>query len=286
MGMPGLPPGFPLMMGMFGMPLGFPGAGSMAAALFKAAPNENIPAAFRKKAAEAAPAQSQAPPPACMPVGMPAGMPKLPGMPGMDPAMMMAMAAMMGLIGGLPPMPDPALAAAMMDPSAMMAALPAMPKPQKKQQQEEEDPNRPRTSFELAKDPDIVELFDHFQIDTRHLDRFCRFMEKRSETFEGDMLKIWELCEQARSPEGMLVSKIKEMEDGIFVGKIVPDVELTSLSKKYKFDKLVELKFSDVLAKYDKERRREYMDELDFYLATSARPSAMVMMFLKKLGTG
>merc|ERR1719335_1741869 len=161
-----------------------------------------------------------------------------------------------------------------------------MPKPQKKQQEEEEDPNRPRTSFELAKDPDIVELFDHFQIDTRHLDRFCRSMEKRPETFEGDMLKIWELCEQARSPEGMLVSKIKEMEDGIFVGKTVPDAKLNELSKKYKLDKPAESKLSDVLAKYDKDRRREYLEDLDAHLATSARPSAMVMMFLKKLGTG
>merc|ERR1719247_288625 len=151
-----------------------------------------------------------------------------------------------------------------------------MPKPAK--QEEEEDPNRPRTSFELAKDPDIVELFDHFQIDTRHLDRFCRSMEKRHDTFEGDMLKIWELCEQARSPEGMLVSKIKEMEDGIFVGKTVPDKELLELCKKYKLDKPAETKLCDVLAKYDKAKRREYMDELEGHLETSSRPSAMVMM--------
>merc|ERR1719326_1033474 len=108
----------------------------------------------------------------------------------------------------------------------------------------------------------------------------------RQETFEGDMLKIWELCEQARSPEGMLVSKIKEMEDGIFVGKTVPDAKLAELSKKYKLDKPAETKLSDVLAKYDKDRRAEYIEELDAHLATSARPSAMVMMFLKKLGTG
>merc|ERR1719310_455203 len=164
--------------------------------------------------------------------------------------------------------------------------MPQMPKPKPKQEEEPEDPDRPRTAFELAKDPDIVELFDHFQLDTRHLDRFCRSMEKRHETFEGDMLKIWELCEQARSPEGMLVSKIKEMEDGIFVGKTVPDKELTNLSKKFKLDKPAESKLSDVLAKYDKDRRREYMEEIDAHLATSARPSAMVMMFLKKLGTG
>merc|ERR1719337_818521 len=135
-----------------------------------------------------------------------------------------------GAAGGMPAMP------AMPDPMAVMkAAMPAAPKA--KPAEPEEDPDRPRTSYELAKDPDIVELFDHFQIDTRHLDRFCRSMEKRPETFEGDMLKIWELCEAARSPEGMLVSKIKEMEDGIFVGKTVPDKELQAISKRYKLDK-------------------------------------------------
>merc|ERR1719253_2058665 len=168
-----------------------------------------------------------------------------------------------------------------------MAPMPAAaPKAPAKKKEEEEDPNRPRTTAELMKDPDIVELFDHFQIDTRHLERFCRSMEKRAETFEGDMLKIWELCEQARSPEGMLVSKIKEMEDGIFVGKTIPDETLMNMSKKYKLDKPAESKLSDVLAKYDKERRKEYLDDLDAHLATSSRPSAMVMMFLKKLGTG
>merc|ERR1711918_290639 len=73
---------------------------------------------------------------------------------------------------------------------------------------------------------------------------------------------------------------------GIFVGKTVPDEALMNLSKKYKLDKPAESKLSDVLAKYDKDRRREYLEDLDAHLATSARPSAMVMMFLKKLGTG
>merc|ERR1719401_1738900 len=168
------------------------------------------------------------------------------------------------------------------DPKDMFASMPKLAPPPNK----DEDFDRPRTSVELAKDPDIVELFDHFQIDSRHLDRFCRSMEKRELTFEGDMLKIWELCEQARSPEGMLVSKIKEMEDGIFVGKTVPDKSLLELSKKYKLDREAESKLCDVLAKYDKERRKEYMEELESHLSVSARPSAMVMMSLKKLGTG
>merc|ERR1712185_332993 len=84
----------------------------------------------------------------------------------------------------------------------------------------------------------------------------------------------------------MVVSKIKEMEDGIFVGKTMPDLALAEMSRKYKLDKPAETKLSDVLAKYGKERRQTYIEELDAHLGTSARPSAMVMMLLKKLGTG
>merc|ERR1712083_1271125 len=74
-------------------------------------------------------------------------------------------------------------------------------------------------------DPDIVELFDHYHIDPRHQERFQAIMESREATFEGDMLKMWELLEQARSPEGMFISKMREMEMGTFVGKTVPDAE-------------------------------------------------------------
>merc|ERR1719476_552805 len=84
----------------------------------------------------------------------------------------------------------------------------------------------------------------------------------------------------------MFVSKMREMEKGIFIGKTVPDAELVAMSKKFRLDAEAESKLSDVLAKYDKERRAEYMTELERHLETSSRPSAMVMMSLKKLGEG
>jgi len=155
-------------------------------------------------------------------------------------------------------------------------------------QAERETPKQQEQSNEkdLRNDPDILELFDHFVIDNRHHQRFCNIMSKRLDTFESDMIKLWELCEQARVPEGMFVSKMREMEEGTFVGKTVPDKELKELSKKFKLDHEAESKLSDVLAKYDKDRRRQYMEELEKHLETSSRPSAMVMMSLKKLGNG
>merc|ERR1719221_2576989 len=134
----------------------------------------------------------------------------------------------------------------------------------------------------MLPDPDIVELFDYYHIDPRHQERFQNIMEAREDTFEGDMLKMWELLEQARSPEGMFISKMREMEQGTFIGKTVPDAVLLVLSKKFGLDREAESKLSDVLAKYDKEKRREYMADLEKHLETSSRPSAMIMMSLKK----
>merc|ERR1712194_403641 len=141
-------------------------------------------------------------------------------------------------------------------------------------------------SDSAAAHPDVVELFDQYHIDPRHMERFLGLMDRRQDTFESDMLKLWELCEQARSPEGMLVSKMREMEKGIFIGKTVPDKELAAMSKKFKLDHEAESKLSDVMAKYAPDPRAEKLKELEKHLETSSRPSAMVMMSLKKLAEG
>merc|ERR1712226_1841237 len=52
------------------------------------------------------------------------------------------------------------------------------------------------TTQSKAPDPDVVELFDHFHIDPRHMERFVGLMDRRPDSFESDMLKLWELCEQ------------------------------------------------------------------------------------------
>merc|ERR1712176_985419 len=65
-----------------------------------------------------------------------------------------------------------------------------------------------------------------------------------------------------------------------------PDAELQNMSRKFKLDHEAESKLSDVLAKYAVEERRAKMLELEKHLETSSRPSAMVMMSLKKLAEG
>merc|ERR1712039_655858 len=45
-------------------------------------------------------------------------------------------------------------------------------------------------------------------------------------------------------------------------------------------------KLADILARYDTEKRKEYLLELEKHLEVSNRPSAMAMMLLRKLGDG
>merc|ERR1719373_1505151 len=79
---------------------------------------------------------------------------------------------------------------------------------------------------------------------------------------------------------------MREMEEGTFVGKAKADKDLAAMSKKFKLDDQAESKLADILARYDEKKRKEYLVEIEKHLEVSNRPSAMVMMLLRKLGDG
>merc|ERR1719433_420606 len=135
-------------------------------------------------------------------------------------------------------------------------------------------------------DPDVQELCDHFHIEDRHLQRLNEIMKNRQDTFEGDMLKLWEKLEDAREPAGLLVVKMREMEEGTFVGKQKADKELLTLSKKYALDATAESRLADIIGRFDEAKKKEMYEELDRHFEVSNRPSAMAMMLLRKLSEG
>merc|ERR1719436_62632 len=135
-------------------------------------------------------------------------------------------------------------------------------------------------------DPDVQELCDHFHIEERHARRLSDIMKNRQETFVEDLERLYDVLERANSPAGLLVVKMREMEEGTFVGKAKADKELAAISKKYKLDDQAESKLADILARYDDARRKEYLVEVERHLEVSNRPSAMAMMLLRKLGEG
>merc|ERR1712226_566975 len=111
-------------------------------------------------------------------------------------------------------------------------------------------------------------------------------MKGRQETFVEDLERLWDVLERAREPNGLLTVKMREMEDGTFIGKQKPDEKLKALTKKFQLDDQAESKLADILARYDAEKKKTYFEEIERHLEASNRPSAMVMMLLRKLGEG
>merc|ERR1719171_737202 len=68
--------------------------------------------------------------------------------------------------------------------------------------------------------PEVKELCDHFDIEDRLRGRLGKCLEDRGpDTREDDMAVLWDALGMARAPAGLLVSKMKSMEDGTFESK-------------------------------------------------------------------
>merc|ERR1719327_2231071 len=133
-------------------------------------------------------------------------------------------------------------------------------------------------------DPDIQEFCDRFSIEARMAKLLNDELHKRPDTWEGDLLALYEIIETARVPSGLLMVKIKEMQNGTFVGKPKPDKEVQELGKKYNLDDQAVQKLAEVLTK--REDRAGDLVKLESHLKASNKPSALVMMMLGKMRKG
>merc|ERR1712137_606956 len=78
--------------------------------------------------------------------------------------------------------------------------------------------------------------------------------------------------------------KIKEMQNGTFVGKPAPDEKILNLTKKFKLDDEAKQRLAEVFAKHPD--RDAGLAKLDRHLEVSNKPSALIMMLLGKLRKG
>merc|ERR1719171_937958 len=67
--------------------------------------------------------------------------------------------------------------------------------------------------------PEAKELCDHFEIEDRLRGRLGKCLADRPNTRDEDMATLWDALEHARAPAGLLVAKMKAMEDGSFETK-------------------------------------------------------------------
>mmetsp|Transcript_12191 Transcript_12191/g.22480 ORF Transcript_12191/g.22480 Transcript_12191/m.22480 type:complete len:328 (-) Transcript_12191:81-1064(-) len=133
-------------------------------------------------------------------------------------------------------------------------------------------------------EPEVQELADHFKLDERITKDLAIQLNRRNNTMDDDLKSLWQILEGARSPQGLLRVKIKEMEDGSFRGIATPDKDIEDMAKKYGLDAQAAAKLADVLGK--RPDRKKDMRQLNKHLELSNKPSALIMLMLKDLRSG
>lgn len=139
-------------------------------------------------------------------------------------------------------------------------------------------------------DPDVLELCEYFDVEERHRWNLNELMKARKKqgTFHDDMQRLWDqlTSDKATSPIGLLVAKMREMEEGTFIGKAKKDPELAAMVKKFSVDETAEQKLADTLARHPQTKRVAIIAELDKHLEVAKKPSARAMMLLRQVGQG
>lgn len=134
-------------------------------------------------------------------------------------------------------------------------------------------------------DPDVQDLADHFGLEERIARELDAELKNRPATWEGDLVALWDILEDARNPPGLLRLKIEEMQANTFIGQPTMDKDIKEFKRKYKLDDQATRKLAEVLQKRP-ETREQDVEIMHRHLETSNKPSARVMMIFGKWKTG
>jgi len=133
-------------------------------------------------------------------------------------------------------------------------------------------------------DPEIMEMACHFNLDDRSTRALDQQMKTRKKSFTEDMEALWEILGGARNPSGLLMVKVREMQEGVFRGFSTPEKDVADFARKWKLDAHASAKLAEVLAK--RNDPKEDMIKLAKHLERSNKPSALMMLMLKDLRMG
>uniref|UniRef100_A0A7S4QSW4 Uncharacterized protein n=1 Tax=Alexandrium monilatum TaxID=311494 RepID=A0A7S4QSW4_9DINO len=134
-------------------------------------------------------------------------------------------------------------------------------------------------------DPDVAELCEHFSIEDRIMLKLNEVMRERQVSFAGDIEKLWDELDGARSPAGLLMAKIRQMQEGTFVGKVKPPKDVQRLIEKYRLDQDARNKLTGFICSRPTSAKEDLF-EIERRLETSGNPSATVMTMMVKLHRG
>lgn len=138
-------------------------------------------------------------------------------------------------------------------------------------------------------DPDIQQLAYTFKIDAGLTQKLNDIMiEKRMNTWEQDLERLYEILKDAHTPAAMLNLKVKDMQKGTFVGKAKCGPRVRELARRHKLDKGAATKLEEAMSMREAMGKDVEKDIvlLDEHLTASNKPSALVSMKLESLRKG
>lgn len=138
-------------------------------------------------------------------------------------------------------------------------------------------------------DPDIADLADHFNVEESLARSLDNVMQGRTDSFEADMLTLWELLERAENPSAVLSEKLGELASGTFVARSKDHGAVVKFCKKYELDETATKNLIDALAVRERDHEaniKRDLDKLAVHMEHSSHPSKLISMKLKEIRGG
>mmetsp|Transcript_109906 Transcript_109906/g.218304 ORF Transcript_109906/g.218304 Transcript_109906/m.218304 type:complete len:328 (+) Transcript_109906:73-1056(+) len=138
-------------------------------------------------------------------------------------------------------------------------------------------------------DPDIADLADHFSLDESIARALDAVMQNRSESFEADMLTLWDVLERSDNPSATLTEKIGELASGTFVAKSKTHDDVVSFCRRYELDHTATKNLIEALAVRERDHEaniKKDLERLAVHMEHSSAPSKLISMKLKEIRGG
>jgi len=138
-------------------------------------------------------------------------------------------------------------------------------------------------------DPDIADLADQFNLDESIARALDAVMQNRGETFEADMLTLWDILERSDNPSATLTEKIGELASGTFVAKSKTHEDIVSFCRRYELDHTATKNLIEALTVRERDHEanlKKDLERLAVHLEHSSAPSKLISMKLKEIRGG
>eukprot|EP00435_Cladocopium_sp_Y103_P045881 s406_g13.t1 len=153
------------------------------------------------------------------------------------------------------------------------------------QGQEEEQVAEKLPAGEKTADRDVRRLGSFFGIDQSTMERLDELLERRKDSRERDLAKLYEILETARSPSRLLMAKLEEMEDGQFVTNFKRDENIDRLCEQYKLNDAARCRLVELRVRR-KSTQEEDHARLQEHLKLCSDPSYTAVSLVKKVTQG